>query len=378
MPFANTQSSSDLQTSTFSTSQNLAILSSLVKARNDLEDLAKFVKRSSSINSYYRHRIFNRHKCYLNNQWWNAHLSEHNIETTFLSEVDWRANFISSILDKEKLFNKKQKVSYAPKDSPLSHSTMKKLYKPSLDIPTSKKKSASFLFFLYKKKGAQKKRQISKSFLKAELLEAFRGSAFTSALLRKKETTTKADNEFDNNHVEKSKEKGFNSKNVNTTLLKSEAFKPTLNRRFKRNLSSALFFLVAPLKKQKKEDIQLINTKVDTVLALTTLDNKQLKQAPLQPPINFDFLIDYPDFDQHYNPKNRRWILKKENWNYWYSYQQIYTTQIYNFLIFECFIRTINFFDANREILDNLVSQFLKLGLIKNINLIYAWAKFTS
>jgi len=57
------------------------------------------VNKPSSINSCYRNIIYNRHKTYLTNQWWNAQQGEHNSETTFLSDIDWRYTFVPSIGD---------------------------------------------------------------------------------------------------------------------------------------------------------------------------------------------------------------------------------------------------------------------------------------
>ena len=43
--------------------------------------------------------MYNRHKTYLTNQWWNGQQGEHNAETTFLSDIDWRFTFVQSIGD---------------------------------------------------------------------------------------------------------------------------------------------------------------------------------------------------------------------------------------------------------------------------------------
>jgi hypothetical protein len=64
-----------------------------------LSSVEKNVHFSTNSNWYYRNRLLNRHRNYLNNQWWNAQLSEHNIENTFLSDIDWRYTFVESIGD---------------------------------------------------------------------------------------------------------------------------------------------------------------------------------------------------------------------------------------------------------------------------------------
>jgi len=52
--------------------------------------------KGSSTNYYSKTRFFMRHCFSLTNQWWNAHLPEHNMESTFLSDVDWRSMYVQS------------------------------------------------------------------------------------------------------------------------------------------------------------------------------------------------------------------------------------------------------------------------------------------
>ena len=62
-----------------------------------LSPVEKTINFSTNINWYYRNRILNRHRNYLNNQWWNGQLTEHNVESTFLSDLDGRHRFVKSI-----------------------------------------------------------------------------------------------------------------------------------------------------------------------------------------------------------------------------------------------------------------------------------------
>jgi hypothetical protein len=57
------------------------------------------LNKVSSVNSCYKNIIYNRHRTYLTNQWWNGQQGEHNAETTFLSDIDWRYTFVQSIGD---------------------------------------------------------------------------------------------------------------------------------------------------------------------------------------------------------------------------------------------------------------------------------------
>nr|ALO20928.1 cell division protein [Microglena monadina] len=64
-----------------------------------LSPVEKTINFSTNMNWYYRNGILNRHRNYLNNQWWNGQLNEHNVESTFLSDIDWRHTFVESIGD---------------------------------------------------------------------------------------------------------------------------------------------------------------------------------------------------------------------------------------------------------------------------------------
>lgn len=54
------------------------------------------LQSTTNFNWYYQNRILKRHSNYLTNQWWNGQLSEHNAETVFLSDIDWRSSFIKN------------------------------------------------------------------------------------------------------------------------------------------------------------------------------------------------------------------------------------------------------------------------------------------
>ena len=65
----------------------------------ELSGLNSYTISPGAANYYSRNKILLRQKFYLKNQWWNGHLAEHNIENTFLSEVDWRSLFKNSLGD---------------------------------------------------------------------------------------------------------------------------------------------------------------------------------------------------------------------------------------------------------------------------------------
>ena len=53
------------------------------------------LQKTSVSNWFVRNRILTRHSNYLTNQWWTGQLPEHNSETTFLSDIDWRYTFVA-------------------------------------------------------------------------------------------------------------------------------------------------------------------------------------------------------------------------------------------------------------------------------------------
>jgi len=54
------------------------------------------LQKTSISNWFVRNRILTRHSHYLTNQWWTGQLPEHNSETTFLSDIDWRYTFVAA------------------------------------------------------------------------------------------------------------------------------------------------------------------------------------------------------------------------------------------------------------------------------------------
>jgi hypothetical protein len=83
-----------------------------------------------------------------------------------------------------------------------------------------------------------------------------------------------------------------------------------------------------------------------------------------------DILLDFPDSDQHYNPKQRRWLLNSGYWSSWFDFDSTLQTEILNHFIFECFVTSYNILNQNRELLDYSVTKYLQKGLIKEINMI--------
>nr|BBE24833.1 ATP-dependent zinc metalloprotease FtsH [Raphidocelis subcapitata] len=87
--------------SQFSSSENFSKVetTTFYSSFKELGYLDLITLKPSSISSFYKNRFLIRHRFSFLNQWWNGQLAEHNIETTYLSHVDWRSMFVPSIGD---------------------------------------------------------------------------------------------------------------------------------------------------------------------------------------------------------------------------------------------------------------------------------------
>ena len=74
-------------------------LTSFSNASLMIGSLSENLNKQSRSNFFNKKTLLNRHKNYLTNQWWNGQLPEHNSETTFLSDIDWRYTFSESVGD---------------------------------------------------------------------------------------------------------------------------------------------------------------------------------------------------------------------------------------------------------------------------------------
>lgn len=84
-----------------------------------------------------------------------------------------------------------------------------------------------------------------------------------------------------------------------------------------------------------------------------------------------DIQIDFPDPDQYYNPRSRRWIL---NSGYWATWNNLSTSMMLNFSsysLIQNFQKTYNYLSEQREILDYFSYLFLKNGNLKEVDLIW-------
>jgi len=110
------------------------------------------LQKISSSNWFIRNRIFTRHSHYLTNQWWTGQLPEHNAETTFLSDIDWRYTFVErearDILldfpDADQHYNPRNRRWVGKTNSPFGTNGM-----PSLSLSDNSLYSEIYSHFIY-------------------------------------------------------------------------------------------------------------------------------------------------------------------------------------------------------------------------------------
>ena len=111
----------------------------------------------------------------------------------------------------------------------------------------------------------------------------------------------------------------------------------------------------------------------------TTLSNG-LSSSLTKNKVTGDFLIDFPDADQYYNPIQQRWFscnlqLTKASmptecggdspstppspysWKTWFDLEKGLSSDIINHFVFETFSQTYSIFDQNRELIDHFVAK---------------------
>lgn len=89
-----------------------------------------------------------------------------------------------------------------------------------------------------------------------------------------------------------------------------------------------------------------------------------------------DVLLDFPDADQHYNARKRRWILSQGAPNFPFSFDHELISKIRDHYLTEAVSKLYSYFDQNREILDSLSFQFLRKGFIHRMDLDATLARF--
>lgn len=89
-----------------------------------------------------------------------------------------------------------------------------------------------------------------------------------------------------------------------------------------------------------------------------------------------DIFIDFPDAEQYYNPRNRRWFLQSKQWHYWLNFEPDLRQEISEHFLTECFTKTIEMLHRNREMVDYLAYRFLRNHQLHELDLLQVLVRF--
>jgi SpoVK/Ycf46/Vps4 family AAA+-type ATPase len=100
-----------------------------------------------------------------------------------------------------------------------------------------------------------------------------------------------------------------------------------------------------------------------------------------------EFLMDFPDAEQFYNPRNRRWFFKSnshfqivddsfKNLTFWSIFEKDLQYEIFSHFLIESFYQSFSYFEKKREMLDFFAFQFLHKGFLKEFDFLTTFSRF--
>nr|WVD55979.1 cell division protein [Tetradesmus bajacalifornicus] len=97
----------------------------------------------------------------------------------------------------------------------------------------------------------------------------------------------------------------------------------------------------------------------------------------------FELTMDFPDAEQYYNPRNRRWYFhgksftkNHKNLSYWFTFDMNLQYEIYYHYLMQSFHETFQYLDKNREMFDSFVFYLLQKGFLKEIDCLMIISRF--
>jgi SpoVK/Ycf46/Vps4 family AAA+-type ATPase len=97
----------------------------------------------------------------------------------------------------------------------------------------------------------------------------------------------------------------------------------------------------------------------------------------------FELTMDFPDAEQYYNPRNRRWyfhgkslINTRKNVSFWFTFDMNLQYEIYYHYLMQSFHETFQYFDQNREMFDYFVFDLLQKGFLKELDYLTTISRF--
>jgi SpoVK/Ycf46/Vps4 family AAA+-type ATPase len=99
--------------------------------------------------------------------------------------------------------------------------------------------------------------------------------------------------------------------------------------------------------------------------------------------LTFELTMDFPDAEQYYNPRNRRWYFNGKsflnsgkNGSYWFTFDSNLQYEIYYHYLMQSFHETFQYFDKNREMLDYFIFSLLQKGFLKELDCLTTISRF--
>lgn len=100
-----------------------------------------------------------------------------------------------------------------------------------------------------------------------------------------------------------------------------------------------------------------------------------------------EFIMDFPDVEQYYDPRNRRWFFKSNidshfvnksfvNSNFWSIFEKDLQYEIFSHFLMESFYQSFFYFEKKREMLDFFAFHLLSKKVLKEFDFITTFSRF--
>ena len=126
--------------------------------------------------------------------------------------------------------------------------------------------------------------------------------------------------------------------------------------------------------------IEKTNSQINVPHLAEKIENS--KKSSLE---TFEFLMDFPDAEQYYNPRNRRWFFKSNfqfiektstNSSFWSIFEKDLQYEIFSHYLMESFYQSFSYFEKKREMLDFFAFHLLYKGFLKEFDFLTTFSRF--
>lgn len=125
--------------------------------------------------------------------------------------------------------------------------------------------------------------------------------------------------------------------------------------------------------------------KMNQEIELENSTHKQMENVHKSSTETFEFLMDFPDAEQYYNPRNRRWFFKSNfqfanqvstNSSFWSIFEKDLQYEIFSHYLMESFYQSFSYFEKKREMLDFFAFHLLSKGFLKEFDFLTTFSRF--